>query len=117
MAGLAPAEQIKEVAERLAKLNPDHRDQPKFKEEGGAIVEVHLVGHVVDLRPLAVLSNLRTLTIWDTGGTLRNLEPLRGLSLKAFTARQLNHLDLSPLPGFLSDLQGRQSYAAEVAIL
>jgi serine/threonine protein kinase len=99
VAGLPPAEQVKQVAARLRQFNPDFDGTVWPVIEGDAVTGLEFsTKNVTNLSGLGVLSRLRRLTCAgsvDAPGRLTDLAPLRGLSLES--------LDLQSNPG-LSDL-------------
>jgi hypothetical protein len=101
VAGLAGAAQVQAVRHRFLELNPGHAGIESYDTDGaGAITRLKLAGGPVkDLRPLAVLKALRQLEIGDTQGTLKNLEPLRGLPLQKLIIGGAPIVDLAPLAG------------------
>ena len=94
-------EQIEAVRKKLMELNPDFDGKLTPGFEDGRVTSVQfLTDHVTDLSPVKAFGGLRSLSCIGSDaqsrtGVLRDLSPLKGMSL--------NHLDCSINP-YLTDL-------------
>jgi serine/threonine protein kinase len=94
---------VKEVAARLAQLNPgfDGRVTPTISN--GDIVGLEFdADHVTDISPVTALRTLRSLVCAGSAretGQLSDLSPLRGLTLRSLDCANTQVSDLTPLRG------------------
>lgn len=104
VASLPAEQQVKEVAERLTKVNFQFDARSGFGHtlERGVVVAVNLYSDAAtDLSPLQAFSGLRELTCYgvNPGNHLADLSPLKGMALSKLKLGWSQVSDLSPLAG------------------
>jgi serine/threonine protein kinase len=100
VAAMPPAAQIEEVAIRFRRRNPDFMGRPDLRIENDAVTQAWMPStDVVDLSALRALPKLSILVCNQNSGMgeLRDIRPLRGLSLQTIHIAGNNVSDLTPL--------------------